>query len=415
MGDAIVEDQARIWVDGELAQVGDIELLDDAVLDVYGVHHAVSSGGGWVNYSGTDPGLEIIHPQGKLVADEDAHGLVVLVPAVNHGTVDAGTGFIEFAPRVESPEPSSGTFRADPAGTLFLGDGWDARPELVLDGATIEGTVKIAGEVRADGLEVLGDLETRPSSGDYQGGHLDIAGTARLLDDASIAGDVVVSGTLEADPGAGGTATLSGTRVTGSVRADSGTLSVPSLAVTTLEEDGTLTNGEWSAAPGARLELPAITTNDTKLTLEGPGASLGGLTALDNGPNGSLDLRGGADLKLLGRFRNEGLVHLSPGSRLITGAMFRQFATGRLVTEVDATGLGRVRAEGRRDLAGELVVQRDPSYEPSVDTVLTFLASNGRAEPDDAFDSVVSPKFGSRKFRVLYELDHLRLWVDRIG
>jgi hypothetical protein len=45
----------------------------------------------------------------------------------------------------------------------------------------------------------------------------------------------------------------------------------------------------------------------------------------------------------------------------------------------------------------------------------TFLASNGRADPDDAFDSVVSPTFESRKFRVRYERDHVRLWVDRVG
>jgi hypothetical protein len=158
-----------------------------------------------------------------------------------------------------------------------------------------------------------------------------------------------------------------------------------------------------------------VLQDEVTLTLEGPGASLSELASLDNGPTSTLALRGGADLNVPGKFRNEGLVQLSPRSRLITAANFHQFSTGRLVTDVDATGLGRVRAEGRRNLAGELVIQRDPTYTPPVGTVMTFLSSNGRVEPDDAFDRVVSPKYGKRKLRPLYELDHVRLRVDRVG
>jgi hypothetical protein len=413
IGDAVVQDQANLQVYGELAQRGDVYLEDDAVLDVHGVHRTVDRGG-MVDFSGTDPGLEIIHPEGQLLSDQDSL-LGIYAPAVNHGTVDSGSGLIVFAPRAEAPEPSSGTFYAGPAGDLYLGDGWASTPELVLDQATTEGTVTVAGRVRSNRLEVRGALETWPAAEGHDGGHLNLAGTTTLADGGSIAGDVTVAGQLEADPGAIGTATLSGAEVTGSVRAVSGTLSIPSLATTTLQADGTLTSGEWSAAAGARLDLPTITTNDAKLTLEGPDAAIGGLTALDNGPNGTLDLRGGADLNLPGRFRNEGLVQLSPGSRLITGAHFRQFSTGTLVTEVAATGRGRVRAEGRRDLAGELVVQRDPEYTPPVDTVLTFLTSNGRVDPDDTFDNVVSPRYGTRKLRVDYGVDKVHLWVDRVG
>ena len=406
MADAVVQDQARVLVHGEL-QGADINLDDQAVLDVYGVHR-VGGGGGLVDFTGTDPGLEIIRPGGELLTDAD-DSLSIVAPFVNQGTVDAGTGFIYLGPRVESPSPSSGTLRADPTGTLLLGSNVEGEPPLVLDAPVIQGTVHVSGDVRSGDAQIRGDIST------VSPGRLGLTGITTLTDGASIAGDVVVGGQLQADVGATGTATLRDAEVTGRVTALSGTLSVPSLSPTTRQRDGTLASGQWHALPSATLDLPAITTNDAKLTLEGPGASFGGLTALDNGPNGTVNLRGGADLRLPGRFRNEGLVHLSPRSRLITGAMFRQFATGRLVTEVEAAGLGRVRAEGRRDLAGELVVQRDPSYEPSVDTVLTFLVSNGRAEPDDAFDSVVSPKFGSRKFRVLYELDHVRLWVDRVG
>jgi hypothetical protein len=136
---------------------------------------------------------------------------------------------------------------------------------------------------------------------------------------------------------------------------------------------------------------------------------------MGNGPHSTVDLRGGADLAVPGRFRNEGTLQLSSGSRLDVGATFRQLPTGTLVAAVDAAGRGHVRAEGRRDLAGELVVQRDPTYTPPVDTVLTVLKSSGRVDADDAFDTVVSPTYGSRKLRVAYQVNRVRLRVDRVS
>lgn len=409
-GDAVVQDQARIRVDGEL-RGGNITLNDDAVLDVFGVHRgAAPSPGSWnaIAASRDDPGVEIIHPTGRLVSDDDS-GVLMAAPFVNYGTVDSGTGFIYLGPEAESPSASSGTFRSDPTGTLLLGSGVDGAPTLVLDAAVIEGPVDVMGPVTSKDTDVFGELGTVP------GGRLSLDGDTEMMDGSSIAGNVVVGGRLEADPGATGTATLSGAEVTGSVRAVSGTLSVPRLAPTTLSEDGTLTGGEWVAAPGATLDLPAITTNDTDLTLEGPGASFGELTALVNGPNGTLDLVGGADLEMPGRFRNEGVVRLSSGSRLTTGANFRQLPTGTLVTAVDAAGRGHIRAAGRRDLGGQLVVQRDPTYTPPVGTFLTVLKSGGRVDADDAFDAVISPRYGSLKLRVAYQVNRVRLWVDRVG
>ena len=164
--------------------------------------------------------------------------------------------------------------------------------------------------------------------------------------------------------------------------------------------------------------MPPVTTIDAELFL-GSGASfgdrmedLGGI-----GPNGTLVL-GGDDLAVPGVFRNEGTLGLYPGSRLDVGRRFKQLATGTLWTYLDSTGRGRVRASGSRDLAGTLVVERDPAYEPPVGTVLNFITSNGREGADDRFDRVVSPPYGvnsARKLRVAYEPDHVRLWVDRIG
>ncbi len=180
----------------------------------------------------------------------------------------------------------------------------------------------------------------------------------------------------------------------------------------------------WPAEPGSsdpapRLTCRAITTNDTWLQLDGPGASFGdGLDTLtDNGPNGNMFL-GGADVAVPGAFRNRGGLVLYPGSRLDVGCEVPAAGNGLARHAVDATGRGRIRAAGARDLAGGLSVDLDPAYTPPVGTVLNFITSDGRQGADDAFDSVVSPPYGvngARKLRVDYERDHVRLWVDRVG
>ena len=414
MGDAVIQHQVRVRVDGEL-QGADIYLNDDAVLDVFGVHR-VLGGSGVVDFTGTDPGVEIIHPGGHLLTTPDG-GLHMVAPFVNEGTVDSGTGFIYLGPRSASPSPSSGTFRADPTGTLLLGSNVEGEPALVLDAPIIEGAVQVSGPVLANSPELRGHLSTLPGGADTRSGQLTFSGTTTLTDGGSVAGDVLVGGKLEADLGSTGTATLSGAGVTGRIHVTSGTLEVPSLATTTLLADGTLVGGHWTAEAGATLNLPAITSNDTTLKLMGPGASFGdGLAALARtGPNGKLKLIDGADLAVPGPFRNEGNVRLSPGSRFDVGGQYLQLATGALIVEAAPDGIGRVRAEGRRDLAGAVVVDREPTYTPTVDTLLTFLTSNGRVGPDDEFDDVVSPRFGSRKLRVVYERDRVRLQVDRVG
>jgi hypothetical protein len=404
MGDAVVRDQARIRVDGEL-RGADITLNDDAVLDVYGVHRG-AGGYGVIDFAGDDPGVEIIHPTGRLLCDEDS-GLVISAPFANWGTVDSGNGFIYLGPSAASPN-SQGTFRADSSGSLLLGSNVDGDPPLELGSSVIDGAVDVSGPVTADFAEVRGTLNTIP------GGRLLLEGTTTMTDGSSIAGDVTVD-ELHADLGPTGTASLSGTEVTDAVLVESGTLSVPSLAPTTLTSDGTLVRGQWIASDGATIDLPAITNNDTWLQL-GLGASFGdGLANLtENGPNGTMVL--GNDLEVAGLFRNEGTVVLAPRSRLEVGGKFRQLATGWLGISVDATGHGRVRAAGPRDLAGGLWVDRDPGYKPPIGTVLSFITSAGAKSADDAFDSVSSPRYGTHKqLRVAYDTNHVRLRVDRVG
>ena len=413
IGDAVVQDQARIRVHGELDQVGDVNLEGDGALDIYGTHKATGRGG-VVDFSGSDPGVETIHPTGQLLAEPDS-GLSVLAPFVNHGTVDSGTGYIYLGPTVESPTSSWCTFRADPAGTLFLGSNVAGDPALALFAADIEGAVDISGQVTAKELDVRGELST---VGD---GQLTLENTAYLANGASIAGNVIVRGQLQSDPGPNGTASLRGAEVTdtGDILAISGTLSVRDLAPTTLREDGTLTQGQWRVWEGATLDLPAVTTIDAELMLDGPGASFGeGLANLTRiGPNGML-LTVGVDLAVPGPFRNEGLLVLARGARLDVSGRFRQLPAGTLYTYLDSAGRGQVRAAGQRDLAGKLWIDRDPAYKPPRGTVLSFISSNGREDVGDEFDRVVSPPFGAddgRKFRVDYGRDHVRLRVVGVG
>jgi hypothetical protein len=411
MGHAALAGRARLRVYGELAQSGDIDLNNQAVLDIHGTHRAAEDGGGLVDFSTADPGVEVIHPEGRLLGGDPLASIHIVAPFVNEGTVDSGTGFIYLGPRAESPSASSGTFRADPTGTLLLGSNVAGDPALILDDALIEGAVDVSGPVTAMNSDVRGTLGTIPD------GRLTLDGTTTMADGSSIAGDVWVGGQLDAVLGPTGTATLSGAEVTGLVWAKSGTLSVPSLAPTTLAEDGTLTRGQWFASHGATLDLPTVTTIDAWLGLGGPGASFGdGLANLTGtGPNGNLQLGGGVDLAVPGVFRNKGVLALESGSRLDVSAKFRQLATGWLIVGVDAMGHGQVHAAGPRDLAGKLWVQRDQAYEPPAGTVLDFITSNGAKTADDAFDTVMSPRYGSSKLRVTYGPDHVQLWVDSVG
>ena len=414
MDDAVVQDQARIRVDGEL-QSGEVDLNDEAVLDIYGTHRA-TSGGGLVDFSGTDPGVEIIHPEGQLLAEPDS-GLSVVAPFVNEGTVDSGTGFIYLGPRAASPSASSGTFRADPAGNLLLGSNVEGEPPLELEQPVIEGAVQVDGPVFANSPRLRGHLSTSAGGPGTRPGRLTLSGTTTLTDGASVAGDVVVAGDLDADLGPAGTASLSGAEVNGQVHVTSGTLEVQSLAPTTLLADGTLASGEWIASLGATLDLPPVKTIDTDAFLLDPGSSFGdGLATLTGiGPNGTL-MTGGDDLAVPGPFRNEGMLALFSGSRLDVGGKFRQLATGTLWTLLDSAGRGQVRAAGPRDLAGKLVVERDPAYKPPVGTVLNFITSVGAKSDDDAFDKVVSSRYGTtRKIQPSYDTNHVRLRVDRVG
>ena len=480
-GAGTVSGDARLVVEGELRQREgeDLEVLDDAIVDVWGTYRTSLGGDG--GGGPDDWGLIRIRPGGELVQtaletpNERGPGTQLQGLVANHGTVSVQNGWLGMV-LSGAEEPSTGSFTSssplpvdfafggypEDAPVMVLGPGSTvsagvlSSDTLVADGATLGASWKVddwpdtqavegellvtggttltdgaslwgpgdvvldgvvsdpgtAGTATAEGAEVAGPLMAAS-------GVIRLTGTTVLRSGAAVtktAGSLLIDDDLVSDPGVGGTATLSGAQVDASVSADSGMLLVPNLAPKTLL-DGVLSGGTWSVAPGATLDLPTITRTDVDLTLEGPGASFGADfgSFRATGPDGSLALLAGADLSVAERFRNAGDLLLSSGSRLDVATRFRQLGTGALVVLVDAAGIGRVRAAGRRDLAGDLVVDRDPAYQPVVGTTRTFLTSDARVSSDDRFDRVFSPRYDSRKLRPLYKVNRVRLRVVRVG
>ncbi len=379
LGSAVVELSPGAVVDG------DLQVWDGSRLNVRG--DAVLGNGATVDSFSEDPGLFTITNTGSLTLEAGDSNATVQGGFANHGevTVAAGQGLMMLgaAPEDASPDQfSTGSFTGAP-GAFFNVSGTELRDGARIDDATLVDHITVpAGNTATVASSSLVGFPDDPAPSIHGDGEL-------VVTDGTVA-DARIGGSLTVTVPAGETLTMGGNEIV---------------------EDRVHLKVFGELAQIGDLFLQ----DETKLTLRGPEAFIGDLATLDNGPNGKLKLLGGADLAVAGPLRNEGNVRLSPGSRLDVGGKFHQLTTGALIVEVDSAGIGRVRAEGRRDLAGGLVVDREPSYTPPVDTILTFLTSNGRVDPHDAFDGVVSPKYGSRKLRVLYEPDRVRLWVDRVG
>src|SRR5262249_28782631 len=82
---------------------------------------------------------------------------------------------------------------------------------------------------------------------------------------------------------------------TGTIEADSGTISLDSTLGISQLSGNTLTAGTWNAAGGATLDFPggtSITSSAANLTLSGSGATISGIAGLSSN-SGSLTLTAG--------------------------------------------------------------------------------------------------------------------------
>lgn len=421
-----IQENARVDVQagGELREpaMSQVTVLDEAVIDVSGTYRTTQTGG--TSGTGPAPGDELgtlrIRP-GATLLKEGPGGGQPMAEVVNEGTVRVDGGMLGLQ-LAGASDPSTGSFDVAQESRLFFTGVLEDHPTVALgDGASVRGPVIATAHVVATGVTFDGaDVSTDHTFvNGTSSGSLHLAGTTTLKDGTRLhgAGPIVIDGELEADAGPGGVARVAGAKVIGGVHAVSGTLSVPRLDATTLLDNGTLAGGRWVAAPGATLDLPRVRTNEAELVLEGPSASFGeGFASLAGiGAGGRLSLLAGADLTVARSFVNEGILQVSPGSFLDVGGVYRQAATGALRVGVVSDAIGRVRAGGLRDLAGNLWVQRDPAYAPGIGTVRSFLTSDGARGTADAFDKVVSPVYGTRRLRVDYDVNRVRLWVDRVG
>jgi RHS repeat-associated protein len=267
------------------------------------------------------------------------------------------------------------------------------------------GTINFSGanlaQIYADGsLDNYGTiLET--GSGGF-GLHSDIAGVTTLFNEPSGSfliesdsgifysglvgnGLIVNEGLIRKTAGAGGAYLGVNTSVTntGTIEADSGTLS---LAQDTLPQitNGTLTGaGAWEALYGATLQFPSnasITNNAATIALGGAGATISGISGLVSN-TGSFTVGIGASFTTTGNFSNSGT--LTVGGTLDVSGAFGQSASGVLNEEVagSASGqYGQIAATGAASLAGAFNLALEGGYSPAPNSTypaMTFASGSG--------------------------------------
>jgi YD repeat-containing protein len=172
---------------------------------------------------------------------------------------------------------------------------------------------------------------------------------------------------------------------TGTIEADSGTLA---LAPTSFAQiaSSVLTGGTWNALDGSTLTFPsgtAITGNGASITLGGSGAAITGISGLTSN-SGNLSLTNGANFATTGDFSNSGSLSVGPGSAFNVSGNFVQTPNGTLNAAIGgspAAGLyGKIVAGGTATLGGALNVALFNGYSPTFGQkypVMSFASATG--------------------------------------
>lgn len=186
------------------------------------------------------------------------------------------------------------------------------------------------------GISVVGLSGTARVAAGVVGG-----GTGSFVNNGTIAGKIQVSATSLTN--------------NGTMESRNGQTLVVTSALTNVVS-GTLVGGNWKAMGGSTLQLnqPGIVANDAAITLEGVGASMPGLAALDTN-RGSLTLTNGASLALSSGLLNLGGVSLGPGGTL-QAPSFYQGKRGQLSLQVSTSGTPHLDVAGHAWLFGSIAV-----------------------------------------------------------
>ena len=145
---------------------------------------------------------------------------------------------------------------------------------------------------------------------------------------------------------------------TGTIEADSGTISLdPTLGISQLSGNS-LTAGTWSAQSGATLALPSgtsVNTNAGNLSLGGSGAAITGIAGLSS-DSGSLTLSGGANFTTNGNFANSGSLTVGAGSSFTVNGNYTQGSAASLTFGLGGafagSDFGQLNVSGSATLAG---------------------------------------------------------------
>ncbi len=215
---------------------------------------------------------------------------------------------------------------------------------------------------------------------------------------------------------------VGGLNVTGPIRISGGALILPALFMTNYDQaTHTFTGGNWIIGDGAQLFL-----NGADIRTIGPGTSftlagnwtLGALENLER-VRGTLRLENGAVFNALppggAAFRNDGLIHVSPGAVLAVGGNYQQGpgpSGGTLeigITGVGAGQQGSVTIAGVAGLAGSLRLAYAEGVQVRQGDTFRFLAAGTIA---GAFDSTsVTPGSSYLRINVAQDAQGLRFTV----
>ena len=199
-------------------------------------------------------------------------------------------------------------------------------------------------------------------------------GVIDVQSDGNIAGGGTTlnnAGTVRKSGGTGTSTVGTGTMFlnnTGTVEAQSGTLSIAPSQVTQLSGT-TLTGGTWAAQDGAKLVFPseaALNTNQGNIVLDGAGATIAALEPLATN-SGSLALSNGATFTTTGNLSNSGTLAIGTGSTLTVDGALTQTSSGTLSVQLGAPpASGQLVATGAATLAGTLQATTAAGYIPAV-------------------------------------------------
>jgi hypothetical protein len=262
------------------------------------------------------------------------------------------------------------------SGTISISNTAATSTVTLLGGGTLAnaGTIDQTG---AGGLRLDGTILNNQSGATYD------FQTDSIILPGNVNGTLNNAGTLEKTGGTGTSTISTGFTNTGTVKALSGTLSIPNGSSVS---NGTLGSGTWIVGSSSTLSLNAsIATLSSSVFLLGPGASFPNLASLSTITSlGLLEIDGGLAFSNDGGLTNAGTLNLEPGTFNVART-FTQTVTGTLGIGLGGltagTQFGVLSASGTAALAGTFNASTLNGFQPT--NLDTFQVMNFSSKTSD--------------------------------